>query len=172
MRRLNVKEHMSNKEIMKRMRQEKSVELYKMLQCIHIVQVHSGISAEEVGKILGVSRFKVYRSIKAYNKSKGGEIVLKARGGRRKSYLSLAEEEKLLEKALEKAKKGLILTVSDIRNDAEEKVGHEVSDDYLLDLFHRHKWKKKSPRPFHPNSKQQEQEEFKKNSRNCWQIAN
>jgi transposase len=76
-----------------------------------------------------------------------------------------------LGKISEKASKGLILTISDIRKDVEEKTGHKVSDDYLWDLFHRHGWKKKAPRPVHPINRKKEQEEFKKNLKRRWQFA-
>ena len=163
---------MTEEEIMERMRQEKSIEQFKIWQCIHIVKMHPGIPAEEVARILGVSKYKVYRHIEEYNKLGQEGIIYRSRGGRRKAYLSLREEKRLLERISEKAMKGLILTVFDIREEVEKKVGRKVSDDYLWDLFHRHRWEKKSPRPVHPMSNKEGQEEFKKNSRNCWQFAN
>ena len=89
-----------------------------------------------------------------------------------RSYLSLKEEKELLNRISEKAARGLILTMSDIRDDVEGRIGYKVSDDYLWDLFHRHGWKKKVPRPVHPKSKEGEQEEFKKNLRKCWRPIN
>jgi len=75
-------------------------------------------------------------------------------------------------KALEKeAQAGKIITMNDIRKVVEKKVGQSVSDDYLWDLFKRHNWKKKAPRPQHPKKQQAKQEEFKKNSPNFWSPA-
>jgi hypothetical protein len=57
MKRLSIKGSMTEEEIIERMKQEVSVEQFKILQCIHIVKTHPGIIAEEVAKILGVSKF-------------------------------------------------------------------------------------------------------------------
>ena len=171
MKRLSIKGDMTEEEIVERMRQEVSVEQFKIWQCIHIVKTHPGIIAEEVAKILGVSKFKVYRHVEEYNIFGREGVIYKSRGGRKNAYLSLKEEERLLGKISEKAARGLILTISDIRKDVEEKTGHKVSDDYLWDLFHRHGWKKKAPRPVHPINRKEEQEEFKKNLKRRWQFA-
>jgi len=171
MKKLSIKGNITEEEIMERMREEKSVEQFKIWQCIYIVKTHPGILAEEVARILGISKYKVYRHIEEYNKLGQEGIIYKSRGGRKKAYLSLKEEKRLLERISEKAMKGLILTVFDIRKEVEKKVGHKVSDDYLWDLFHRHNWEKKSPRPVHPMSSKERQEEFKKNLRRCWQFA-
>ena len=61
--------------------------------------------------------------------------------------------------------------MNDIRKVVEKKVGQSVSDDYLWDLFKRHNWKKKAPRPQHPKKQQAKQEEFKKNSPSFWSPA-
>jgi len=66
------------------------------------------------------------------------------------------------------AKDGLILTMNDIRIIFEKEIGHEVSDDYLWDVFKRHNWSKKSPRPKNPEQDLEAQEAFKKNSRKSW----
>jgi len=50
----------------------------------------------------------------------------------------------------------------------ETKVGNKVSDDYLWDLFNRHGWKKKMPRPRHPKSDKATQTKFKKNFPSYW----
>jgi len=172
MKKLSIKGDMTEGGIIERMRQEKSIEQFKIWQCIHIVKTHPGIPAEEVARILGVSKYKVYRHIEEYNKLGQEGIIYRSRGGRKKAYLSLREEKRLLGRISEKAMKGLILTVFDIREEVEKKVGRKVSDDYLWDLFHRHRWEKKSPKPVHPMSNKEGQEEFKKNLRSCWQFAN
>lgn len=68
-----------------------------------------------------------------------------------------------------KAKEGKVLTAKNIRTVIEKTVGQAVSDDYIWDLFKRHNWKKKMPRPQHPKHNQQAQEAFKKNFPKSWQ---
>ena len=48
-------------------------------------------------------------------------------------------------------------------------LGRTVSDDYIYDLLHRQGWGKVAPRPRHPKSEPEAQEEFKKNPRKSWQ---
>jgi len=50
----------------------------------------------------------------------------------------------------------------------ENKVGKAVSDDFLWDLLNRNGWKKKMPRPHHPQRDITAQAEFKKNSPRIW----
>ena len=172
MRRLKIMKHMSYEELRQKMSQEKSIEQFKVWQCIYIVQTQSIITAEQVGDMIGISKFKVYRYVERYNKLGAAGVILQPRGGRRKFYLTLEEERELLNNISEKALKGLILTGLDIRQEVENKIGHAVSDDYLWDLFHRHNWKKKAPRPKHPKRDLKAQEDLKKNSKKIWLPAN
>ena len=70
-----------------------------------------------------------------------------------------------------KALKGAVLTFRDIKDVVEKKLGGGVSNDYIWDLFRRHAWTKKAPRPGHPSQDVQAQEAFKKNFRAYWQPA-
>lgn len=85
--------------------------------------------------------------------------------------MSFAQEEELLKAIAEKSLKGEILTARDIREEVEKKVERSVSEDYLWDLFKRHGWKKKAPRPKHPLQDISAQDLFKKNSPMFWQPA-
>lgn len=68
------------------------------------------------------------------------------------SYLSLEEEQTLMEGLRSKALSGHILTAKDLLFEIEEKLNKKVSDDYVWDLLKRHNWKKKVPRPIHPKT--------------------
>jgi len=71
-----------------------------------------------------------------------------------------------------KALQGEILTAKDVCKEIEKQLNRKVSDDYVWDLFKRHNWKKKAPRPQHPKHNQIAQEEFKKNSPKFWNPIN
>lgn len=172
MRRLKTVNHMTDEGLRQKLKEEKSIEQFKIWQCIYLVQTQSVTTADQVGNQIGISKFKVYRHIEDYNKFGPSGVILQSRGGRRRFYLTLEEESELLNTISEKALSGLILTSSDIRKEVENKIGHDVSDDYLWDLFHRYNWKKKAPRPKHPQKNVEKQEEFKKNSKKTWQPAN
>jgi len=127
--------------------------------------------AEDYASFLGVTKSKVYKIVQLYNKE-GVLFTEKLKwGGRRTetSHMSFEEEEKMMTELKENAKGGKILIAKHLRKIVEERVGKSVSDDYIWDLFKRHNWKKKMPRPEHPKRDKSAQEEFKKNSPKYWQ---
>lgn len=135
---------------------------WKIIQC---VKNNPGMEASEIANVLCISQQKVYKVIQEYNK-KGINYKMHTHwGGRRKetSYLSLEEEDVLLKQLNQKAMNGLIITAKDIKIEFEKKIGRSVSEDYIWKVFKRHNWTKKAPRPEHPNTDYEKQEEFKKN---------
>jgi len=129
--------------------------------------------AEEYALFIGVSTNKVYRVVEQYNRGGAGFTDNIEWGGRRKetSYLTLEEEKKMMDSIRSKAVQGKILTAKDVIREIEKKLKKKVSDDYVWDLFKRHNWKKKSPRPQHPKHNQVAQDKFKKNSPKFWSPA-
>ena len=138
---------------------------------IQSVKMNNGLDAKTIAQVFCISVQKVYAVIEEYNK-KGKEFKQNTHwGGRRNEtcYLSYEEEQTFLEELRKKAVKGLILTAKNIKKEIESIVGHSVSDDYLWKIFRRHNWTKKAPRPEHPKTDYEKQEEFKKNSLRTWQ---
>jgi len=167
---LQLKEHLTAKEIAVKMRQQKDLRMFGYWQILWSVVKNPGKKAEEYASYLGTNEHKVYRIVQRYNKlGKDFDKSLNW-GGRREStsLLPLAEESALLQAIESKAKEGKVLVAKDIKRVVEKKVGKQVSDDYLWDLLKRHNWKKKMPRPYHPKKNKELQEEFKKNSQKYW----
>ena len=163
--------HLSQNELKKLLDKETEVRFYKYWQILNAVANNAGIKAGTIASILGTSPGIVRRTVQLYNK--GGVDFMKQLqwGGRRedRSHLSLDEEKALLASITVKSLKGEILTAKDIRKEVERKINRAVSEDYLWDLFKRHGWKKKAPRPKHPKQDPKAQEEFKKNYPKQWQ---
>jgi transposase len=84
-------------------------------------------------------------------------------------HMSLSAEQFLMKSLEEEALSGKILTFRHIKKEVETFVGKEVSNDYIWDLFSRHGWSKKAPRPHHPKADKSAQDEYKKNSKRIWQ---
>jgi len=171
MRILQVKAHLTSKELQKIMNRQKSVATFRDYQIIYSVQTNLGKKAEEIAKGLGVSTNKVYKTVERYNKYGLSWKDGVKRGGRRepRCIMPLNEEAKFLQSIEQEALKGEILSYVQIKNKLESMINRSVSDDYIWDLFKRHKWKKKVPRQSHPKSDKAVQEEYKKNFRNYWQ---
>lgn len=140
-------------------------------QILLSVSFNPNKKAEEYASFLGVTKSKIYKVVELYNKE-GSDFTSKLNwGGRRTStsHMSLEDEEKMMKDLAVKAINGKILVAKHIRKIIETKLGKPVSDDYIWDLFKRHNWKKKMPRPEHPKKNKAAQEEFKKNSLSYWQ---
>lgn len=170
MRILEVKDFLTNKELFKKMRSQRNARDFINWQIIYSVQSNPGKLAEVYASYLGVAKSKVYKVIERYNNNGVNWDSDKKWGGRReeRAYLTLPEEKSLLDSLSDDAVSGKILTYNHIKTKVEDKIGHKVSDDYIWDLFNRHSWKKKAPRPTHPDGDVEKREIFKKNSQSYW----
>ena len=162
---LKLNPHLSIEELQEKLKSEKDIRFYKLWQILNAVAYNPGIKAERIAVVLSSSVTIVRRTVQIYNKHGEDFPKLKLWGGRRESlcHLSIKEEKELLKSIEKKSMRGEILTAKDIKREVEKKVKKEVSDDYIWDLFKRHEWTKKAPRPKHPKQNIQVQEDFKKN---------
>lgn len=168
---LKLNDHLSLAELKQKLHTSANIRIFKQWQILNAVANNPGTKAEVVASFLGTTATIVLRYVRLYNKQ-GSEYLSHLQwGGRReaRSNLSFLQEEDLLKSIAEKSLKGEILTAKDIRKEVEAKVNRTVSEDYLWDLFKRHGWKKKAPRPKHPLQDITIQEMFKKNSQMFWQ---
>ncbi len=86
------------------------------------------------------------------------------RGGRRRENLTQEQEDELLAGFLEKAKRGGVLVVGEVKVAYEKAVGHSVPKSTVYRMLARHGWRKIAPRRRHPKSSPEKQKAFKKNS--------
>jgi len=122
-------------------------------------------SAASIATHVGVSVSTVHKTISNYNRFGPDSIEKQTKGGRRRSYMSLQEEEKFLEPFIEQASKGEITTIAEIKKALCEKIEKPVHKTTIYRLLKRHGWKKLMPRPRHEKAQQEQQETFKKTSR-------
>jgi transposase len=110
----------------------------------------------------GVSATTVHRVISNYNRWGPAALETPGKGGRRRQYLTLQEEQTFLIPFITRARTGELVTVQEIWRAYAQRVGHEVDDSTIYRLLDRHGWRKLLPRPRHTNSDPQAQEQFKK----------
>ncbi|KAA6331387.1 hypothetical protein EZS27_020003 [termite gut metagenome] len=170
MKQLKTVPYLSDKELFEYMSAQKDLRAFRDWQIITAVQTNAGKKAEEIASVLGVSISKVYHVIQQYNQLGVSWRTNKKRGGRReaRSLMSLEEESNLLKQIEKQALSGQILIYKQVKSLIEEQLGKSVSDDYVWDLFKRHKWTKKVPRQSHPQADKEAQEAYKKNSQRYW----
>jgi transposase len=123
-------------------------------QIILTVGLHPGSATKDYCAYWGISDSKFHRIVSLYNE-KGTSFCDALRwGGRREKrcLLSFQQEEELLQNWTAAALKGEVLIAKQLRQAVEQKVGHGVSENYLWDMLHRHRWSKKAPRREHPKA--------------------
>jgi len=173
MRILQLVPHLSTSELSSKLSSSVKSHHRSYWQILLSVSFNPNKKAEEYALFLGVTKSKVYKVVEQYNKI-GADFTDHINwGGRRlaTSLMSFEDEQKMMNDLKLKATEGKILVAKHIKKIVEKKVGKKVSDDYIWDLFKRHNWKKKMPRPEHPKRNKAAQEEFKKNSLKYWQPS-
>lgn len=119
--------------------------------------------ASDIAKHVGVSVHTIHKLIPTYNRLGIAAVETPGRGGRRREYLTLDEERDFLTPFFERAERGEFTTVEQIKQDFENRIGHEVDETTIHRLLARHQWRKLVPRSFHPQANQEKQEHFKQN---------
>jgi transposase len=170
MRVLKISPYLTTDELKKVMNNQVSIHDFKDWQVIYSVQINPGKQAAEIADILGVKVEYIYAKVQKYNKLGVGWKDNVRRGGRREErcIMSLDQERDFLQRIESDAIRGKIITCQQIKSRLENQIDRAVSDDYIWDLFKRHKWTKKKPRQSHPKADKAAQEEYKKNFRKIW----
>jgi transposase len=76
-------------------------------------------------------------------------IIGKTRPGNNRN-MTLEAETLFVNGFIDKAKKGELTTVKDIKKAYEAIVGHEIGKGHIYTILKRHGWRKIKPRPVHP----------------------
>jgi transposase len=132
-----------------------------------ILPLEFGFTLKQVAEVLGISRGWACQLRTRFIRAEGIHTgVEPKRGGRRRENMSKEEENDFLAPFIEKARKGGILVVGEIKLALDAHLGREVALASVYNLLHRHNWRKLAPDKRHPQSDPVAQEEWKKNSRN------
>lgn len=108
-----------------------------------------GKKNKEIAEKLDTSPKVVSRWVSAY-KNGGIEALFNNRKGGNHRNLSYEKEAEILARFAEKAEKGQIVEVNEIRKAYEEAVGHKTAFTHIYAILKRHNWTKKMPRSRHP----------------------
>ena len=119
---------------------------------------------------LGVGRAPVARFQASFRKAtRVPAPAARHWGGRRRALLTPNEEKPFLAPWVELARAGAMVVVSPIRAALSQRLGQPVKPSVVYRLLARHGWRKVAPDTRHPKSRPEVQEDWKKNSRKCWQ---
>lgn len=109
----------------------------------------------EIAAITGFHRSHVSSLIKKYFEEGLQAVAEKHYAGNRRN-MSVEEEAELLAQFSEKAEKGEMLDVHEIRAAYEKKVGHVTGHSQIYRVLYRHGWRKLMPRSRHPKKADEE----------------
>ena len=132
----------------------------------------AGTTLEETAALLGVGRASVPRlQARFRQRSAAGKVAPRNWGGRRHALLTWGEEAQFLAPWVEQAKDGRMLVVSSLRAAFAQRLGRPVAATVVYRMLERHGWRKVAPDTRHPQADPKAQEDWKKNSRSCWQSS-
>src|SRR5207245_10166927 len=154
-----VVEHLALEDVKARMRNDPNPLYRERWYIIYTAQVHPR-EAKDIANDIGVSVSKVHTLIPHYNKMGVAAVETKGKGGRHRENMTIKEEQKLLEGFFERAAKGELVTVREMRREYEKVVGHKVAETTIYRILKRHKWRKVMRRPRHPKANRQKQTDF------------
>lgn len=124
-----------------------------------------GLSLDETGLALGLSKSWVLRLRKRFGRIQGGQELPKSkRGLRNRARMTLSEEAALLAPSIEQAKHGGVMIVPPLKAKLEKALGRSLAQSTVYAMLHRHGWRKLAPDKQHPQSNPVAQQEWKKNS--------
>jgi transposase len=151
--------HLSLEEVKERMKNDPNPLYRERFLIIYTAQANPR-EAKDIAKDTGVSVAKVHKLIPLYNKIGVAAVETSGKGGRRREYMTIKEEQKMLETFSNRAEKGELVTNRQIKQEYEKRVGHKVHETTLYRLLGRHKWRKVMPRSHHPKANKQKQKDF------------
>jgi len=129
---------------------------------LNAIRLHlEGKSDKEIAEKLDYTRQRVCQLKKEYNEKGLFEFARHKYGGNHRS-LTHEEEAEILKKFDEKAEKGELVTVSEIKKAFDEKRGKDTGRGYIYMLLNRHGFRKVMPRGKHPKQASGEDTELTK----------
>ena len=117
MKRIQIAPHFSDESLKSVMNLQTDVRSFKGWQIIYFVQTNPDKSLLEISRLLGVSKSKVFITIKLYNEFGENWLTKSQWGGRREQrcHLSLEDEKQLMQSLKSEALLGKILTFRHIK---------------------------------------------------------
>lgn len=120
-----------------------------------------GYKDGQIAEKTGFHKKYVSALVVKYVKEGLGAIVHTKQGGNRRN-LNVEEEKELLAEFSEKARQGQLVSVSEIKEKYDEKIGHTSGNGTIYRVLARHRWRKAMPRGRHPKKADNEAVEASK----------
>ncbi len=114
-----------------------------------------GCKLKEIGEKTGYHPKHVSKIVTKYI-NEGIEAIMKPKYGKNRKNMSYEEETEILKPFVQKAEKGQMVEVSEIKKVYQEAVGHKIGSGQIYRVLWRHGWRKVMPRSKHPKKAKEE----------------
>ena len=116
---------------------------------------YEGLSDQQIAEITGYHEKRISQICKEY-KEQGLEVFAKKKYGGNHRSLSESEEREILAEFEKKAEAGQIITVHEIKEAFDKRLGKDTGRVYVYMVLRRHQWRKVMPRARHPKKASEE----------------
>lgn len=120
-----------------------------------IIFRYEGLTNSEIGERLGYNAKYISNCVAEF-KRVGLEKYSQFKYGGNHRSLSVEEEKEISNKFKEKAEKGQIVEVKEIKKAFDERIGKDTGTGYIYIVLARHNWRKVMPRAKHPKKANEE----------------
>ena len=110
----------------------------------------------EIAEKLDLSEYRVSQIVREF-KEQGIEKFIEEKQKGNHRNMSVDEENNILEGFEERSKDGELVTVQEIKEQFDKKLGRDTGRGYIYMLLERHGWRKVKPRPRHPKKASDEE---------------
>lgn len=121
---------------------------HKRIQAVYLRS--QKMTYKAIIELVGLSHDTIWRLVKKYEQEGISALIQDRRGGRRAAYLTYEEETEFLKEQLESSVSGEIVTINEIHEAYQNKIGKRTTREGFYALLKRHGWRKVTPRPEHP----------------------
>ena len=135
-------------EIRKIIKEYQKTSVFRKLQAIMLLG--EGKSLEMVSQTTLYHPTYVYELVKQYCMFGFSEFIKDARGGVRRRNLTVEQETQIIDKFREKAEKGQVVSLNEIKKEYEQVRGKETTSSTFYSFLERMGWRRVMPRGAHP----------------------
>ena len=146
----------------------KSKSEFRKLQCVYLGDTKPEMTAKDIADITLFTEISV-KKIHCNFRRHGLDSIEERRGGRFRENITIEQEKALLKQFEEQSLSGKLVEITKMKLEYEKLAGKEVNKTVIYRMLERHGFRKIVPYKRHPKTNTEEQETFKKISRNSAQ---
>ena len=132
----------------------KAVTLYKKLEVLEYAS--KGYTNAKISELTGYTIRSISKLINEYLRNGISYFLEEKRKGGNRRKLTEKQEENILDKFREKAEKGKVVHLHDLKEEYDKVRGKETAKSTFYDFLRRNKWRRVMPRGAHPKKASEE----------------